>query len=97
MLAVQRRVLTVRSEKSGADIVHVSINDTGIGVDPSNVDRIFKPLFTTKASGMGMGLSICRSIIESHGGRIWVSPGANGGSTFEFELPTETAKHNVAA
>jgi signal transduction histidine kinase len=97
MQPVQRRVLTVLSEKSKADMVRISINDTGIGVDPSNVDRIFKPLFTTKASGMGMGLSICRSIIESHGGRIWVSPGRDCGSTFAIELPTETAKHNVAA
>jgi signal transduction histidine kinase len=89
----QLRVMTVRSEKSKPNTVHVSINDTGTGVDPSNIDRIFKPLFTTKASGMGMGLSICRSIIESHGGRIWVSPGANGGSTFEFELPTKSVAH----
>jgi signal transduction histidine kinase len=90
MQLVQLRVLTVRSEKSKPNAVHVSINDTGTGVDPSNIDRIFKPLFTTKAGGMGMGLSICRSIIESHGGRIWVSPSANGGSTFEFELPTQS-------
>jgi signal transduction histidine kinase len=95
MQSVQRRVLTVRSEKSKPDTVHVAINDTGPGVDPSNIDRIFKPLFTTKASGMGMGLSICRSIIESHGGRIWVSPGADGGSTFEFELPTKSIEHEV--
>jgi signal transduction histidine kinase len=95
MQPVQRRVLTVRSEKSEPDRVHVSINDTGTGVDPSNIDRIFKPLFTTKASGMGMGLSICRSIIESHGGRIWASPGVDGGSTFEFKLPTKSVEHEV--
>jgi signal transduction histidine kinase len=95
MQQVQLRVLTVRSEKSKPNTLHVSINDTGTGVDPSNIDRIFKPLFTTKASGMGMGLSICRSIIESHGGRIWVSPGANGGSSFEFELPTKSAEREV--
>jgi signal transduction histidine kinase len=51
------------------------------------VDSIFKPLFTTKARGMGMGLSICRSIIESHNGRIWVSAGSSKGSIFQFELP----------
>ncbi|MGC2076428.1 MAG: ATP-binding protein, partial [Xanthobacteraceae bacterium] len=50
-------------------------------------DRIFKPLFTTKALGMGMGLALCRSIIESHGGKIWVSAGASRGSIFQFELP----------
>jgi K+-sensing histidine kinase KdpD len=52
------------------------------------MDRIFRPLFTTKARGMGMGLSICRSIIESHNGRIWVSAGSSGGSIFQFDLLT---------
>ena len=68
--------------------MHVSIEDTGTGVNPSDVDRLFKPLFTTKARGMGMGLSICKSIIENHDGRIWVSPGTNGGSIFQLKLPT---------
>jgi signal transduction histidine kinase len=68
--------------------VHVSVEDTGTGIEPSNVAQIFKPMFTTKARGMGMGLSICHSIIENHDGRIWVSPRANGGSVFQFELPT---------
>ncbi len=88
MHSAQPRRLRVQSRLSKPGVVHVSIEDTGTGVDPANVDRIFKPLFTTKASGMGMGLSICRSIIESHNGRIWVSPGAERGSIFEFELPT---------
>jgi signal transduction histidine kinase len=74
-------------------MVRVSVEDTGTGIDPSNLDRIFKPLFTTKGTGMGMGLAICQSIIESHGGRIWASPRANGGSVFQFELPTSIAKH----
>ena len=68
-------------------MVHVSIEDTGTGIDPSNLERIFKPLFTTKATGMGMGLAICQSIIEGHGGRIWVSPALDRGSIFQFELP----------
>jgi signal transduction histidine kinase len=67
-----------------------------MGINPSNLDRIFKPLFTTKASGMGMGLSICRSIIESHGGRIWVSEAVNGGTIFQFELPIISAEGRVA-
>jgi len=87
MHSVQHRVLTVQSELSKRDMVHVSIKDTGTGVDPSDLDRIFKPLFTTKVHGMGFGLSICHSIIESHGGRIWVSTGVGGGSIFQFELP----------
>jgi signal transduction histidine kinase len=72
-------------------MVRVSIEDTGTGIDPSSLDRIFEPLFTTKATGMGMGLAICRSIIESHGGRIWVSTVSNQGSIFQFELPISTA------
>jgi signal transduction histidine kinase len=89
MQSVSRRVLTVRSEQSKPDMVHVSIKDTGTGIDASSVSDIFKPLFTTKTNGMGMGLSICHSIIQNHGGRIWVSPGDNGGSIFEFELPIQ--------
>jgi signal transduction histidine kinase len=70
-----------------------SIEDTGSGIDPENLDRIFRTLFTTKSSGMGMGLSICRSIIESHKGRIWASAAAGKGSVFQFELPTTVAEH----
>jgi signal transduction histidine kinase len=90
MKSVQLRVLRVHSMSDGAH-VRVSIEDTGTGVDPANIDRIFKTLFTTKSRGMGMGLSICRSIVENHGGRIWVSPAARAGSMFQFELPTASA------
>jgi signal transduction histidine kinase len=91
MHSLQPRVLTIQSERDKPDFVHVSIEDTGTGVDASDLDRIFKPLFTTKARGMGMGLSICRSIIESHDGRIWVSAAESRGSIFHFELPTKAA------
>jgi signal transduction histidine kinase len=91
MHPVQPRVLKVRTEQLALGPVHVSIEDTGAGVDPSDLDRIFKPLFTTKATGMGMGLSICHSIIESHHGRIWASPALNQGSIFQFELPINAA------
>jgi signal transduction histidine kinase len=91
MHSVQPRVLTIQTGQTGAGLVHVSIEDTGTGIDPSNLQRIFKPLFTTKANGMGMGLSICHSIIESHDGRIWVSPAVNRGSIFQFELPVDPA------
>jgi signal transduction histidine kinase len=87
MSATEPRVLSVKSIATGHNTVRVSIEDTGSGIDPANKDRIFQPLFTTKARGMGMGLSICRSIIESHDGRIWVSAGASRGSIFQFELP----------
>jgi signal transduction histidine kinase len=88
MRSVPDRVLTVTTlnERDG---VHVSIADTGIGIEPSNLDEIFKPLFTTKEHGMGMGLSICRSVIESHNGRIWVSAGQERGSIFHLILPTD--------
>ena len=65
----------------------MTVEDTGRGFDPSDLDRIFRPLFTTKARGMGMGLSICRSIVEAHGGRIRAFVGPQGGAAFEIELP----------
>jgi signal transduction histidine kinase len=92
----QPRMLRIQSRLSKPDVVHVSIEDTGIGIDPSECGRIFKPLFTTKAAGMGMGLSICRSIIESHGGRIWVSQGDVTGSVFQFELPANLDNGQMA-
>ncbi|MGA7081617.1 MAG: sensor histidine kinase, partial [Pseudolabrys sp.] len=58
------------------------------GIKQSDIARLFQPMFTTKTRGMGMGLSICQSIIENHDGRIWASPGVNGGTIFQFELPT---------
>ena len=88
MSSMETRVLRIKTELSQSSTVHVSIEDTGTGIKPSDVARVFKPMFTTKARGMGMGLSICQSIIENHDGRIWVSPGTNGGSIFQFELPT---------
>ena len=92
MSSSQTRVLHIKTELSQSNTVHVSIEDTGTGIKSSDVARVFKPMFTTKARGMGMGLSICQSIIENHTGRIWVAPGANGGSVFNFELPTVASK-----
>jgi putative pyrimidine permease RutG len=71
--------------------VVMSIADSGIGIDPKNTEKLFAPFFTTKARGMGMGLSICRSIVETHGGRLWMSPGAPHGSVFHVRLPTAVA------
>jgi len=93
----RHRVLKVQTDQTELGMVRVSIEDTGPGIDPSNLDRIFKPLFTTKGTGMGMGLFICQSIIESHGGRIWVTAAANGGSIFQFELPINSAQAQVAS
>ena len=90
MRSVQPRTLSIKSKLNGHDSVQVSIEDTGVGIDPANLSQIFKPLFTTKDHGMGMGLSICHSIIERHEGKIWVTAGNKGGTIFHFELPTKT-------
>jgi signal transduction histidine kinase len=97
MHATQPRILKVRSERRKPELVHVSISDSGAGIDPANIDRVFGALFTTKERGMGMGLSICKSIIENHNGRIWVSAGSVRGTTFNFELPTKAAGKAKAA
>lgn len=82
------RILIVRSEVYEADRVLVSIADTGIGIGAQDVERIFNPMFTTKPDGMGMGLSICRAIIEAHEGRLWFSPNSPRGTVFQFTLAT---------
>jgi two-component system sensor kinase FixL len=71
--------------------VLIRVQDSGIGIEPENTHRRFNSFFTTKKSGMGMGLSICRSIIEDHGGRIWALPNAGPGATFQFALPPGVA------
>jgi signal transduction histidine kinase len=84
------KVLTISSHRveSGGGML-VAVKDTGAGIDPSIADRIFESLFTTKPSGMGMGLSICRSIIKAHGGGFWASPNTPHGAIFQFTLPTD--------
>jgi signal transduction histidine kinase len=84
----RERVLTIRSRIVEPDRVQITLEDSGTGIDPSAVDRIFDAFFTTKSDGMGMGLSICRSIIESHGGRLSAAPRHPHGSTFQVVLPT---------
>jgi C4-dicarboxylate-specific signal transduction histidine kinase len=89
----RERILRIRTEANEADEILLSIEDSGIGLDTRNVDRLFEPFFTTKPDGMGMGLSICRSIIEAHGGRLWAAPGRPHGAIFEIVLPTRAALH----
>jgi C4-dicarboxylate-specific signal transduction histidine kinase len=84
----QTRDLTVSSALAEAGSVLVAIEDTGTGLDPAIAQRIFEPFFTTKSDGLGMGLSICRSIIEAHGGRLWVLPRALHGTALRFTIPT---------
>ena len=87
------RELVVLSQKSGTDRVLVAVRDSGAGIDHQNVNRIFDAFFTTKSTGMGMGLAISRSIIEAHGGRIWAEPNDGRGLTVQFILPAETETH----
>jgi predicted ATPase/signal transduction histidine kinase len=84
------KALTIASGLSSDGAVLVSVTDTGTGLDAAIADRIFDALFTTKSEGMGMGLSICRSIVEAHGGHLWVSPNQPYGSVFQFTLPSAT-------
>ena len=90
MQPAHMRTLRLATRESKPGIVRVSVQDSGTGIDQAHLARIFETLFTTKPSGMGVGLSICKSIVESHEGRIWAVPGCSGGSTFEFDLPVAT-------
>ena len=81
------RVLRVNTTVNGPDDVLLSVEDSGTGIAPEDIDRIFELFFTTKSQGMGMGLSICRSIIEAHNGRLWASSGVDHGSAFNISLP----------
>jgi C4-dicarboxylate-specific signal transduction histidine kinase len=79
-----------RHEHSGRPAVLVSVQDSGVGLKPAEVDRLFEAFYTTKAHGIGMGLAISRSIVEAHGGRLWVAPAGGPGATFEFILPAKS-------
>lgn len=83
------RVLAINSDVRDDGGVLISVADTGTGIDPQDVQRVFNPLFTTKSGGMGMGLAICRSIIEAHDGMLWVVPNTPQGSAFQFVLRTD--------
>ena len=88
------RELAVRSRTTDEGRIEVSISDTGVGLPPQGADRIFERFFTTKADGTGMGLSISRSIVEAHGGRLWAEPNAPRGATFQFALPVRDEPAN---
>jgi signal transduction histidine kinase len=85
-----QRQLTLISEVSDDGLVLVSVRDTGPGLPPDRADHIFTAFFTTKSYGTGMGLSISRSIIESHGGRLWAGTNSARGASFQFTLPAST-------
>jgi PAS domain S-box-containing protein len=86
-VAARPRELTISSQSHDRHDVTVDVQDTGVGIDQNDLERLFDAFFTTKPGGMGMGLSISRSIVEAHGGRLWASPNPRHGATFHFALP----------
>jgi PAS domain S-box-containing protein len=88
------RKLVICSSRNASNEVHIAVTDTGVGIDADTKKRLFEAFFTTKSNGMGIGLSICRSIIEGKGGRIWATPNDGPGATFQFTL---TAQREAAA
>jgi signal transduction histidine kinase len=81
------RELVIRSRQDDAHGVLVNVTDCGVGISAEDAGRLFNVFFTTKSGGMGMGLSICRSIVEAHGGRLWATANVPHGATFQFTLP----------
>jgi PAS domain S-box-containing protein len=86
-VADRRRILRLSAQPNEMSEVLIAVEDSGTGLAPATVDRVFDPLFTTKPNGMGMGLAICRSIVEAHRGRLWASPNLPHGTTFQFTVP----------
>jgi signal transduction histidine kinase len=83
------RDLLITTARAGSDSVLVRVADSGPGLDPQMLEHVFDPYYTTKPHGMGMGLAICRSIIDAHNGRLWVSANQPRGAVFQFTLPVD--------
>jgi signal transduction histidine kinase len=90
------RQLLIVTKKDASDAVLVTVQDSGPGLRLDSLDNLFDAFYTTKPSGMGMGLSICRSIVEAHGGRLWAASHDGPGATFQFTLPTHGADRRGA-
>ena len=84
---VESRELVISTSETDRDGIVVAVRDSGPGLDPANPERVFEAFYTTKPGGVGMGLLICRSIIEAHGGRLWASANIPRGATFQFTIP----------
>lgn len=95
MIDSPMRSLTIASRTGPDGFVTVCVEDTGTGISESVAPQLFQPFVTSKETGMGIGLSICRTIVEAHGGRIWVEPGQEQGSVFSFTLPTAGENHEA--
>ena len=89
------RELVITTRNTDPDQVEVTVEDSGTGLDPDASGRIFEPFYTTKPGGMGMGLSICRSILQAHGGRLWATAKDGPGTTFHFTLPKDQEEANA--
>jgi two-component system sensor kinase FixL len=88
---VERREIIISTRRAGDDSIEIRVADTGPGLAPAVADRLFQPFVTTKPGGLGIGLSICRSIVDAHGGRLWASDNPGGGMIFHVRLPTAEA------
>jgi signal transduction histidine kinase len=90
---VGARVLLIGTEQRKTNDILVAVRDSGPGIDPESLDRVFEAFYTTKSGGVGMGLSICRSIIDAHGGRLWAEANEPGGAIFQFTVPSAEGTH----
>jgi signal transduction histidine kinase len=89
--------LTVTARSTECGQLLISVSDSGVGLAAGDTERIFEPFFTTKSQGTGMGLAICRRIVEAHGGRLWASANTARGATFHFTLPNELNAPSTSA
>jgi signal transduction histidine kinase len=80
------RILAIRTENEGADHVRVAVQDSGAGLDPQTMGKIFNAFYTTKKGGMGLGLAISRTIVQNHGGKLWALANDGAGTTFQFTV-----------
>jgi signal transduction histidine kinase len=83
------RKLSIKTDQSEAGDILLAVQDSGPGIDLQNLERVFEPFYTTKTSGIGMGLPVCRSIINAHGGRLWATRNEPQGAVFQFTLPPQ--------
>ena len=91
------RELSISTKQVQTSDILVAVQDSGPGIDPERLERVFAPFYTTKTSGIGMGLSICRSIIAAHGGRLWAEANRPRGAIFQFTLPADLEIHEFSS